>query len=49
MVVLLNLFFDDYGLPSGYVWVFLSFMFVIISIIVIQANYAIDNSPVFKV
>lgn len=49
MAVLLNLFFDDYGLPSGNVWVFLAFMFVIISIIVIQASYAIDDAPVFKV
>lgn len=49
MVVLLNLFFDDYGLPSSYAWVFLAFIFVIISIIVIQASYANDDEPAFKV
>lgn len=50
MVVLLNLFFDDYGLPSGYAWVFLAFIFVIIIIIIIQARYADDDDPaLFKV
>lgn len=49
MVVLLNLFFDDYGLPSGYAWVILAFILVIISIIIIQASYADDSEPTFKV
>lgn len=49
MAVLLNLFFNDYGLPSGYAWVFLAFMFVIIIIIIIQASYADDDEPAFKV
>ena len=49
MAVFLNLFFDDYGLPSGKVWIFIAFMVVIISIIVIQASYADDDVPAFKV
>ena len=49
MVVLLNLFFDDYGLPSSYAWVFLAFVFVVIIIIIIQASYANDDEPAFKV
>ena len=49
MVVLLNLFFDDYGLPSGYAWVFVAFIFVIIIIFIIQASYADDDEPAFKV
>ena len=49
MAVLLNLFFDDYGLPSGYAWVFLAFVFVVIIIIIIQASYADDDVPALKV
>ncbi|HFC8477651.1 TPA: hypothetical protein ACFP4N_000531 [Neisseria subflava] len=49
MAVLLNLFFNEYGLPSGYAWVFLAFVFVVIIIIIIQASYANDDEPAFKV
>lgn len=49
MAVLLNLFFNDYGLPSGYAWVFLAFVFVVIIIIIIQASYADDDVPALKV
>ena len=49
MAVLLNLFFNEYGLPSGYAWVFLAFVFVVIIIIIIQASYANDDEPASKV
>lgn len=50
MVVLLNLFFDDYGLPSSYAWVFLAIALCIIDII-IMAIYANDDDflPLFTV
>lgn len=43
MVVLLNLFFDDYGLPSINVWVFLAIVLCIIDIIID------DFLPIFTV
>lgn len=51
MVVLLNLFFDDYGLPSGSAWIFLAVALCIIDIIVIKAVYANydDFLPIFTV
>lgn len=50
MVVLLNLFFDDYGLPSSYAWVFLAIALCIIDIIIL-AIYANgdDFLPLFTV
>lgn len=50
MAVLLNLFFDDYGLPSSYAWVFLAIALCIIDII-IMAIYANDDDflPLFTV
>lgn len=51
MVVLLNLFFDDYGLPSGSAWIFLAVALFIIDIIVIKAVFANDDDflPIFTV
>ncbi|HFC7422692.1 TPA: hypothetical protein ACFOQZ_001296 [Neisseria meningitidis] len=43
MEVLLNLFFDDYGLPSINVWVFLAIVLCIIDIIID------DFLPIFTV
>ena len=43
MAVLLNLFFDDYGLPSNNVWVFLAIALCIIDIIID------DFLPIFTV
>lgn len=49
MAVLLNLFFDDYGLPSNNTWVFLAIVFCIINIILFIAIYN-DNDflPIFS-
>lgn len=51
MAVLLNLFFNDYGLPSGSAWIFLAVALCIIDIIVIKAVYANDDDflPIFTV
>lgn len=51
MAVLLNLFFNDYGLPSGSAWIFLALALCIIDIIVIKAVYANDDDflPIFTV
>lgn len=54
MAVLLNLFFDDYGLHSVSAWIFLAIALCIIdiiNIIVIQAVYADtdDFLPIFTV
>lgn len=51
MAVLLNLFFNDYGLPSGSAWIFLAVALCIIDIIVIKATYAndVDFLPIFTV
>lgn len=50
MAVLLNLFFNDYGLPSSYAWVFLAIALCIIDIIIL-AIYANgdDFLPLFTV
>mgnify|MGYP007104433746 CR=1 FL=1 len=50
MAVLLNLFFDDYGLPSNNTWVFLAIVFCIINIILFIAIYN-DNDflPIFSI
>ncbi|MBH6097868.1 hypothetical protein I7Q67_08460 [Neisseria meningitidis] len=48
--ILLNLFFDDYGLPSSNAWVFLAIVLCIISIMIIMAIYTNDNDflPIFS-
>lgn len=50
MAFLLNLFFDDYGLPSSNAWVFLAIVFCIINIILFIAIYN-DNDflPIFSI
>ena len=50
MAVLLNLFFDDYGIPCVWAWVFLAIALCIIDII-IMAIYANDDDflPLFTV
>lgn len=49
MAFLLNLFFDDYGLPSNNTWVFLAIVFCIINIILFIAIYNDDDFlPIFS-
>lgn len=50
MAIFLNLFFDDYGLPSSNAWVFLAIVLCIISIMIIMAIYTNDNDflPIFS-
>lgn len=49
MAFLLNLLFDDYGLPSSNTWVFLAIVFCIINIILFIAVYNNnDFLPIFS-
>jgi len=50
MAVLLNLFFDDYGLPSNNAWVFLTIALCIIDIIIMAIYVNKDDFlPLFTV
>ena len=50
MAVLLNLFFDDYGLPSNNAWVFLAIALCIIDIIIMAIYVNNDDFlPLFTV
>lgn len=48
MTVLLNLFFDDYGLKNSIIWVLIAFVICIINIIIMNNRFNIANDDDFQ-